>query len=431
MHIGSRPITYDSRIERLGSAVSPGNASMKISVVNHKDLDSVDGGTTRVRSIVQGLANHGHEVWYSCYGASDYSTNRPGLAALRVKKPELRLLRQLARSLYGGEEGEAAVNILSCNHPVATLRLLSVLSSSDVVQIEQIWSALWPLLFARLRGKSAILDDHNVEALLANRLSDYVSNKTMFQGWVRYVSVLERICCMLANTIVVTSELDKRNLSRIQGVPENKIQVIPNGTDPESYRPNPDSAATTRKMLGISEGDPVLTFVGRSSYPPNRLAVEYIQNVLCRQVWNGHPRARFLVVSRELPPELVRNVDPRLTVISDSRDYPYINAADICLAPLSVGGGTRIKILNYMACAKPVVTTPVGIEGIPVKADEHVVVAPLDKFAETVNVCIEQLGEIREMGAKAREFIESGHSWENSIGMFESLHSKLVSRNGE
>ena len=403
---------------------------MKISVVNHKVLDSVDGGTTRVRSIVQGLANNGHQVWYSCYGTSDGATSRPGLATLSVKKPALRLLRQLARSLYGGEEGEAAIDILSCNHPVATLKILSVLSSSNVVQIEQIWSALYPLLFARLRGKTAILDDHNVEVLLADRLSEYVSNKALFQGWVRYVSVLERVCCMLADTIVVTSELDRRNLARIQNVPERKIRVIPNGTDPKRYHPDPVSAANTREMLGISDEDPILTFVGRSSYPPNRLAVDYIQNVLCHDVWKAHPKARFLIVSRELPEELVRRADPRLSIISDSRDYPYINAADICLAPLSVGGGTRIKILNYMACGKPVVTTPVGIEGIPVRDGSHVTVASLENFPMAVNTCLAGLDGLAEMGAKAREFVERSYTWEDSIGMFESLHSELVARNG-
>jgi len=160
---------------------------MKIAVVNHKELESVDGGTTRVRSIVNGLANHGHDVWYSCYGNGNSTSDIPGLLSVVVKKPELRLLRRLGRSLYGSVEGEAAIDILSCNHPLATLRLRSVLSSSGIVQIEQIWSALYPLLYARIRGKTCILDDHNVEALLANRLSDHVSNRKLFGAWAAYV----------------------------------------------------------------------------------------------------------------------------------------------------------------------------------------------------------------------------------------------------
>ncbi len=427
MHIGSRPMAYDARsgTGRLISRVF-GAASMKISVVNHKSLASIDGGTTRVRSIVHGLVNHGHKVWYSCYGDGGYTSDGRGLSTVAVRKPELRLLRRLAGSSYGGIEGRAAIDILSCNHPIATLRLRSILSSSGIVQIEQIWSALYPLLYARMHGKRCILDDHNVEALFAARLSDHVSNRKVFGAWVAYVSILERVCCMLADTIVVTSELDKHNLCRMQHVPERKVTVIPNGTDIELYKPDPNLAAVTRRSLGLSEDNPVLTFVGRSSYPPNKLAIDYIKDVLSPAVWERHPKATFLIVSRELPSNYLDGADARLVSISDGRDYPYINAANICLAPLSVGGGTRIKVLNYMACGKPVVSTPIGIEGIPATLDKHVMVTSLDHFAEMVNLCLDESVRMEEIGVRAREFAEQGYSWENSVAMFEALHSQLL-----
>ena len=403
---------------------------MKISVVNHKDLESIDGGTTRVRSIVRGLANHGHQVYYSCYGDGGYTNNGPGLSAFRIRKPELKILRRLARSFYGGEEGEAAINIFSCNHPIATLKLAPILSASGIVQIEQIWSALFPLLYAKLRGKVSLLDDHNVEALLAQRLSDHVSNRKSFAVWVAYVSMLERVCCMLADKIAVTSELDKHNLARIQHVSENKIAVVPNGTDLSLYRPDLALGMSTRRSLGIPYEDPVLTFVGRCSYPPNKLAVEYIKNVLSPAVWEKHPRARFLIVSREMPRAYVDDADARFIPISDGRDYPYINAANLCLAPLSVGAGTRIKILNYLACGKPVISTPIGIEGIPVVRDKHVSLADLEEFPRAVNHYLDDLDGMTEMGVRAREFAERNCSWENSIKMFESLHQDLVRKNG-
>ncbi len=408
---------------------SPAVVPMKISVVNHKDLECIDGGTTRVRSIVHGLANHGHQVWYSCYGDGGYTSDGP-VSEVRIRKPDLRILRKLGRSFYGGDEGEAAIDILSCNHPIAALRLGPILSSSGLVQIEQIWSALYPLLYARMKGKVSLLDDHNVEALLAQRLSGHVSNQKLFAAWVTYVSVLERVCCMLADEVVVTSDLDKHNLSRIQHVPEKKIRVIPNGTDPAHYKPDPALGAETRRTLQIPDEAPVLTFVGRSSYPPNRLAVEYIKNILSPAVWEKYPKARFLIVSRELPEAIVKNADPRFIPISDKQDYPYINASDLCLAPLAVGGGTRIKILNYLACGKPVVSTPVGVEGIPVVADQHIAIADLDSFAEAVNRHLAETGRMEEMGARAREFVVENCSWESSVSMFEDLHQELVRKNG-
>ena len=416
-------------LSRLPSSNNLAVVPMKISVVNHKDLESIDGGTTRVRSIVHGLANHGHQVWYSCYGDGGYTSDGP-VSEVRIRKPDLKILRRLGRSFYGADEGVAAIDILSCNHPMATLKLGPILSSSRVIQIEQIWSALYPLLYAKMKGKVSLLDDHNVEAALAQRLSSHVSNRKLFAAWVRYVSVLERVCCMLADKIVVTSDLDKYNLSRIQHVPMNKIRVIPNGTDPAKYKPDPDLGVETRRALRIPDEAPVLTFVGRASYPPNRLAVEYIKNTLSPAVWEKYPQARFLIVSRELPESIVSNADPRFIPISDKRDYPYINASDLCLAPLAVGGGTRIKILNYLACGKPVVSTPVGVEGIPVAPDKHIAVTDLDNFAETVNSSLAESSRMREMGERAREFVVENCSWESSVSMFEDLHQELVSTNG-
>jgi len=328
-------------------------------------------------------------------------------------------------------EGEAAVKILACNHPIAALRLRSILSTSNVVQIEQIWSALYPLLCAKVLGKTCLLDDHNVEALFAARLYHHVSNKRLFAAWVTYVSMLERACCALADTIVVTSELDKQNLCKLQSVREKKVRVIPNGTDLAKYKPDPTLALVTRRSLGLSSDDPVLTFVGRSSYPPNKLALDYIKNDLCPAVWEKHPRARFLVVSRELPCEFLDRSDPRLIAVSDTADYPFINAANLCLAPLSVGGGTRIKILNYMACAKTVVSTPIGIEGISASQDREVIITPLECFANQVNNLLDDPAKLEGIGRRAREFVERGHSWEDSIAMFEGLYSQLIARNGE
>jgi glycosyltransferase involved in cell wall biosynthesis len=404
---------------------------MNISVVNHKSLDSIDGGTTRVRSIVQGLANHGHRVWYSCYGEDNQTSRGPNFSAVTIRKPDLSVLRRLARHAYGGVEGEAAVNILACNHPIAALRLRSILSTSNVVQIEQIWSALYPLLCAKVLGKTCLLDDHNVEALFAARLYHHVSNKRLFAAWVTYVSMLERACCALADTIVVTSELDKQNLCKMQSVTEKKVRVIPNGTNLAKYKPDPTLALVTRRSLGLSSDDPVLTFVGRSSYPPNKLALDYIKNDLCPAVWEKHPRARFLIVSRELPSEFLDRADPRLIAVSDTADYPYINAANLCLAPLSVGGGTRIKILNYMACAKTVVSTPIGIEGISASQDREVIITPLESFANQVNNLLDDPAKLEGIGRGAREFVERGHSWEDSIAMFEGLYAQLIARNGE
>jgi glycosyltransferase involved in cell wall biosynthesis len=62
---------------------------------------------------------------------------------------------------------------------------------------------------------------------------------------------------------------------------------------------------------------------------------------------------------------------------------PYLAAADVLVAPIRVGGGTRIKILEAFAHRLPVVTTPVGAEGLDIVHGVHALVAePTDAIAD-------------------------------------------------
>ncbi len=401
----------------------------RISIINHKQLHPLDGGTLRVGNIVNGLVRRGRDVFLAYW--SDRAIERVGSQiGFGVTKPRLRALKILGRILYGSKEGENAVDLLLCNFPRILTKLRCYLRTSSVVQSEQIWSALFPLLYRRFLNKVSVLDDHNVEAVFASRLSRYAENKVVYAYWLRYVTALERVCCRLANVVVVTSEKDKEDLARVHAISKKKIIVIPNGVDLEKYKPDPQLGSKTRRRLGIPEKDPVLVFVGRASYPPNKLAIDYIKNHLSQAVWRKHPTTRFIIVSRELPQKYLESADPRIIQISqDSDDLPYVNAADIGLAPLSVGGGTRLKIMNYMACGKPVITTPTGCEGIPF-TEKDIVVSSLDEFPEFTNMIIDNSHLRAELGQTALQKAQREFSWDKSIAKFDQLYDDLCTKNG-
>jgi len=135
-----------------------------------------------------------------------------------------------------------------------------------------------------------------------------------------------------------------------------------------------------------------------------------------------------MIVSRDLPADYFGS-DNRFIHITDDYDYPFINASDICLAPLAVGGGTRIKIANYLACGKPVVSTPMGCEGIPARHMKEIVLSSMEEFPSSVKALIQNPSTRDEMGRKAREFAVSNCSWEKSILELDRLYSGLWSKN--
>lgn len=360
---------------------------LKISVVNHKPLNVSDGGTTRVHNICQGLARRGHEITYTAPPLSNSLARR--------------FFRKLATK-YAGEFGSAAVDLFACSLP----RIQK--SDVDIIQVEQIWSSLWSTFQAQIRNIPCVFDAHNVESDLAAQLSDFGYGP---MPWLIYVAYLEIHAAQAASHVVTTSELDKESLAKLANIPEKKITVIPNGTDLKKYHPYP--------VYCPPGNDKYLAFVGRYSYPPNRIAIDYIVRELAPQVWKKHPRTFFWIVSRDYPCNTQK--DPRIKILRQEDDSGPIRYSDICLAPLSVGGGTRIKIFNYLACGKPVVATPIAAEGIPT---QDIILSVLDYFPETVNDALDR--DLSGLSFRARRFTEEECSWEKSVDKFEQLYEKIL-----
>jgi glycosyltransferase involved in cell wall biosynthesis len=82
------------------------------------------------------------------------------------------------------------------------------------------------------------------------------------------------------------------------------------------------------------------------------------------------------------------------------------------VAPLPEGGGIKIKILEAMARGIPVVTTPIGAEGIVDPAEDAVFLAEPDAaFAESMIQALQWPAEARRRADKARRIIEERFSW--------------------
>lgn len=337
------------------------------------------------------------------------------------------ILRKMGSALYRRNEGASAVDILLANKPSLSAHARNYVKACDLVQCEHIWSSLWPLAQANALGKPSVLDDHNVETLFARRLWDSVGRGVLSSVWLAYVKLLERIACTLASKIIVTSEFDRQVLSRILDVPLRKIVVVSNGTDTRRYRPNTDRATEARSKLGIPDSTPLLVFVGRLDFPPNLVAASLIVEDIAPKVLRHNPEARFLILGRQAPSSFLHSVrDPRIIVSTDRDDIGYLNASDVCLAPMTVGSGTRIKVLNYFACGKAVVSTDIGAEGIAVKDRENVVISSLKDFPDTIDLLLSDEALREEIGSKGRKLVEEKYDWKTTMRGLGGIYSRIL-----
>jgi glycosyltransferase involved in cell wall biosynthesis len=106
---------------------------------------------------------------------------------------------------------------------------------------------------------------------------------------------------------------------------------------------------------------------------------------------------------------------------------PYVDSAAVFIAPIRSGSGTKVKILNAMAQAKPVVTTPVGAEGIEAVHDEEILIANDEhEFAKKTIFLLQNPQRAHEIGLRARRVIENVYDWKTVAATMNDIYEKVV-----
>jgi len=282
----------------------------------------------------------------------------------------------------------------------------------DVVHIEGIELAPYLDLLEKTTPRPLILfDDHNCEYLLQKRafLTD-LTNPLRWHGaaysfiqW-RRLQRYEAHVCRRADRVVAVSQADAAALQAL--LPELDPLVIPNGIEIAAYPPNLPPAP--------GMGAAALVFTGKMDFRPNVDAVLWFARQVLPRVRQKAPQAHLWVVGQRPHRRLAPlQKDPAVTVtgwVEDTR--PYIAGAAVYVAPLRMGGGTRLKLLEAMAMGKAVVATRLGAEGFPVTNGQELLLADTpEAFADAVVALLQNPDRRTSLGQAARRFVQTGYDW--------------------
>jgi polysaccharide biosynthesis protein PslH len=110
---------------------------------------------------------------------------------------------------------------------------------------------------------------------------------------------------------------------------------------------------------------------------------------------------------------------------------PYLDRADLYVAPLRLGEGIKGKILEAFAAGVPVVTSSVGSRGLSARSGEHLLVADKpDDFAEAaVRVAFDR-DLRRRLVLNARRLAEEKYDWRKLAGGVFEFYREFLSTNG-
>jgi glycosyltransferase involved in cell wall biosynthesis len=235
----------------------------------------------------------------------------------------------------------------------------------DVVQAEGIEMARY---LAFCRGPRRIFSEHNVEYLLQRRA--YLVDRSHPRRWpqaayslvqARRLARFEAAACRLADAVLTVSDEDACALKDLE--PRGRYCVVPNAIAPDDYPPR----------VGWPER-PGILFTGTLDYRPNADAVRWLLDTIVPLVWEQVPQARIFVVGRGPAPDLIARGqhDSRIAVTGAVESMePYWARASVYVLPMRGGGGTRFKALESMAAGVPIVSTPMGMEGIAAEHGRH------------------------------------------------------------
>jgi glycosyltransferase involved in cell wall biosynthesis len=130
--------------------------------------------------------------------------------------------------------------------------------------------------------------------------------------------------------------------------------------------------------------------------------------------------------SRKLQALADREKSLRLTGwVEDIR--PFVARAAVCIVPLRIGGGTRLKIFEAMAMSKAVVSTWIGAEGLPVQTGENILLADTPQaFADSVISLLRDSDQRKRLGTSARVLVEEKYSWRRVAESFGRILNDAV-----
>ena len=313
-------------------------------------------------------------------------------------------------------------------NPSALFRLARWLRADrpDVMQTWMYHADLLGALAARLAGRTPISwgIHHSDLSAEANR------RRTLLT--VRACAPISR---WLPAKIVCCSEAS-RSVHAAVGYAAEKMVVIPNGIDPDLFRPDPHARAAVRSQLGLPADAPVIGLVGR--FHPYKDHDNFFR--AARLLHRRHPEAWFVLCGNGVTwdnPQLVRWIDSaevreRCRLLGMRDDLPDLNNGFDIASLSSMGEAFPNVVLEAMACGVPCVVTDVG-DAARMVGDTGTVVPRRDPraLAEAWSAMLRMDRADRAgLGAAARQRVLDEFSLARAVARYEHLFAELAGRDG-
>ena len=393
---------------------------MRIAVLDEElPYPLTSGKRIRTFNLLARLADR-HRVTVLCHKNPDREEAAAAAAAFRRIGVEAVVVERTVPPKFGpGFYARLAGNLLSpLPYSVATHAspaLAAAVRDLAATGRVDLWHCEWTPYAQVLRD--ALGDDglaaarwvvmaHNVESLIWRRYTEAEPNPVkrwyVRRQWHKFER-FERWATAAATTAVAVSSDDARLMRERFGV--KAPAVVENGVDTAFFRPQRDVERDPARVL----------FLGSLDWRPNLDAVKLLLDDIFPAVRAKVPHATLALVGRH-PPDWLRAraaATPGVQLSADVPDVrPFLATCGMLAVPLRIGGGSRLKILEALATATPVVSTRVGAEGLTLTPGRDLVVtAGPEGMADAIVAGIRRPDELQDTAERGREEVLARYDW--------------------
>lgn len=364
-----------------------------------------DGETIAITNMTKGFYEQGHEVDVLAintlkhhFPLSELPKNIETIANYYAVTVNTNItLIDALRNLFS-KESYHIQRFNSENYDQQLRELLSTYSY-DIIQIEGLYLTPYIPTIRGLTKTPVALRAHNIEYEIWERIVH--NEKNPLKRW--YLSLLTKRLKKYEiasfnnyDAIVGITDRDTRRIEELGA--QVPMHTAPAGVDLTNVIPNNTNLTF-----------PSLFFLGGLDWIPNQEGLLWFLNEVWPQLNKEFPDSAFYIAGRN-PPSWMSNINsPNVSIVGEIEDaHAFMQSKAIMVVPLLSGSGLRIKIIEGMAMEKAVVSTSIGVEGIPAEDDVHLCIADAaDVFAEKIAHCIRNKAFYDQLGQNGRILIEN------------------------
>ncbi len=263
-------------------------------------------------------------------------------------------------------------------------------------------------------------DCSSLNLMRSIRLDENILRKFLYTYHLGRMYNIEKYLLKKFKVTTVISPVDKNHLK--ERMPSSDIRVIANGVDNKFFE----------EIDYIEEEYPSIIFFGNMGYRPNVDAVLYLIKELFPQIRKTLPNTKLYLIGANPHKEILRNARTKQIVLTgfvqDIR--PYVARASVVIIPLRIGSGIKNKVLEAMAMGKPVVTTPIGAEGLRLEVKRYLLVGKNSKdFVALVIKLLKNLALREWLGECGKEAVRKWYNWDNVANEFEIVYKEMLKGN--